>query len=92
MTGSHPLQPLAGVETMDRSRPKAPKRTAKLVRVRDGDPIKIVPMVAEVLATNMPVFVATGRSVLRAALDITKTLPQGAGGRRARQPPDRATD
>ena len=35
-----------------------------------------------------PVFVATGPSVLRAALDITKTLPQGGGGRRARQPPD----
>jgi hypothetical protein len=55
----------------------------------DGDWFYIAGIV---LATNMPVFVATGPSVLRAALDITKTLPQGAGGRRARQPPDRATD
>jgi putative ABC transport system substrate-binding protein len=46
-----------------------------LVRVTDGDPTKIAPMVGEVLATNISVFVATGPSVLRAALDITKSLP-----------------
>ncbi len=52
-----------------------PTQIEMLVRVTDGDPTKIVPMVAEVLAANISVFVATGPSVLRAALDITKTLP-----------------
>jgi putative ABC transport system substrate-binding protein len=46
-----------------------------LVRITDGDPAKVAPMVAEVLAANISVFVATGPSVLRAARDIARTLP-----------------
>ena len=46
-----------------------------LLRVTDGDPTKVAPMVAEVLATNISVFVSTGPSVLRAALAITQALP-----------------
>jgi putative tryptophan/tyrosine transport system substrate-binding protein len=46
-----------------------------VVRVTEGDPAKIAPMVAEVLATKVSAFVATGPSVLRTALAITKTLP-----------------
>ena len=46
-----------------------------VVRVTDGDPARIAPMVAEVLASGISAFVATGPSVLRAARAITTTLP-----------------
>jgi putative tryptophan/tyrosine transport system substrate-binding protein len=46
-----------------------------VVRVTDGDPAKIAPMVAEVLAAKIAVFISTGPSTLRAALAITRTLP-----------------
>jgi putative tryptophan/tyrosine transport system substrate-binding protein len=46
-----------------------------VVRVTDGDPAKIAPMVAEVLASKISAFVSTGPSVLRAARAITTTLP-----------------
>jgi len=46
-----------------------------VVRVTDGDPAKVAPMVSEVLANKVSVFVSTGPSVLHAALAITKTVP-----------------
>lgn len=46
-----------------------------VTRVADGDPAKIAPLVAEVLARKVSVFVATGPVVLHAARDITKTVP-----------------
>lgn len=52
-----------------------PTRIEMVVRVTDGDPAKIAPMVKDVLAANVSVFVSTGPSVMRAALGITKTLP-----------------
>jgi putative ABC transport system substrate-binding protein len=46
-----------------------------VVRVAGGDPAKIAPLVEEVLASKITVFISTGPSVLRAALAISKTLP-----------------
>jgi putative ABC transport system substrate-binding protein len=44
-------------------------------RVTDGDPAKIAPMVSEVLASTVALFVASGPAVLRAVHARTKTVP-----------------
>ncbi|HEX9466089.1 MAG TPA: hypothetical protein VGB82_26105, partial [Alphaproteobacteria bacterium] len=38
-----------------------------VVRITEGDPAKLAPMVAEVLAKNVSVFLANGPAALRAA-------------------------
>ncbi len=46
-----------------------------VVRITEGDPAKIAPMVAEVMAKNVAVFLANGPAALRAAQAVSKTQP-----------------
>ena len=46
-----------------------------VVRITEGDPAKIAPMVAEVMAKNVAVFLANGPAALRAAQALSKTQP-----------------
>ena len=46
-----------------------------VMRVTEGDPSRLVPAVAEVLAENVSVFVAVGPAVLRAVRAATETVP-----------------
>jgi putative ABC transport system substrate-binding protein len=46
-----------------------------VVRITEGDPAKIAPMVAEVMGKNVSVFLANGPAALRAAQAVSKTLP-----------------
>src|SRR5258708_7078320 len=46
-----------------------------VVRITEGDPAKIEPMVAEVMAKNVAVFLANGPAALRAAQAVSKTRP-----------------
>ncbi len=46
-----------------------------VVRITDGDPAKLAPMIAEVIGKNVSVFLANGPAALRAAQAVSKTLP-----------------
>ena len=46
-----------------------------VVRITEGDPAKLAPMVAEVMAKNVSVFLANGPAALRVAQTASKTLP-----------------
>src|SRR5258708_20267010 len=46
-----------------------------VVRITEGDPAKIAPMVAEVMGKNVAVFLANGPAALRAAQAVSKTQP-----------------
>ncbi len=46
-----------------------------VVRITEGDPEKIAPMVAEVMGKNVSVFLANGPTALRAAQAVSRTLP-----------------
>lgn len=46
-----------------------------VLRVADGDPSRISPLVTEVIASKVDVFCAIGPAVLRAARSATQTLP-----------------
>ena len=46
-----------------------------VLRVADGDPSRIVPLVAEVIASKVDVLFAIGPAVARAARSATPTLP-----------------
>src|SRR5258708_980038 len=50
-------------------------RVEMVVRMTEGDPSKIVPMVAEIIASNVSVFVAGGPATLHAARETTSTVP-----------------
>ena len=54
---------------------RAAPQVEMVVRVTEGDPGKMAPMVAEVLSKNVSVFVANGPAVLQTVQAITKTLP-----------------
>lgn len=58
-----------------RSSGRALPQVEMVVRVTDGDPGKIAPMVAEVLAKNVSVFIAVGPAVLQAVQASSRTLP-----------------
>ena len=58
-----------------RSSGRALPQVEMVARVTDGDPGKIAPMVAEVLAKNVAVFIAVGPAVLRAVQESSKSLP-----------------
>jgi putative tryptophan/tyrosine transport system substrate-binding protein len=46
-----------------------------VLRVADGDPSRIIPMVTEVIASKVDVLFAIGPAVVRAARSATQTLP-----------------
>ena len=46
-----------------------------VVRITEGDPAKIAPMVAEVMGKNVSVFLANGPTALRAAQAVSRTQP-----------------
>jgi putative ABC transport system substrate-binding protein len=46
-----------------------------VVRITEGDPAKIAPMIAEVMGKNVSVFLANGPAALRAAQALSKTRP-----------------
>jgi putative ABC transport system substrate-binding protein len=46
-----------------------------VVRITEGDPAKLAPMVAEVMAKKVSVFLANGPAALRVAQAASKTLP-----------------
>jgi putative tryptophan/tyrosine transport system substrate-binding protein len=46
-----------------------------VLRVADGDPSRIIPLVTEVIASKVDVFFAIGPAVVRAARSATQTLP-----------------
>ncbi len=54
---------------------RAAPQVEMVVRVTEGDPGKMAPMVAEVLSKNVSVFVANGPAVLQTVQAITRTLP-----------------
>ncbi len=55
--------------------PAAAKAQGNAEAPKEGDPAKLAPMVAEVLAKNVSVFLANGPAALRAAQAVSKTLP-----------------
>jgi ABC-type uncharacterized transport system substrate-binding protein len=46
-----------------------------VLRVADGDPSRIIPLVTEVIASNVNVFFAIGPAVVQAARSATQTVP-----------------
>jgi putative ABC transport system substrate-binding protein len=46
-----------------------------VLRVADGDPSRIMPLVTEIIASKVDVFFAIGPAVVRAARSATQTLP-----------------
>jgi putative tryptophan/tyrosine transport system substrate-binding protein len=46
-----------------------------MVRTAEGDPAQITPLVAEVMAATVNVFIANGPAVLHAARSATRTIP-----------------
>jgi putative ABC transport system substrate-binding protein len=50
-------------------------RIEMVVRATDGDPARIVPLVSEVIGSNVSVFIAAGPACLRAAQQATHTVP-----------------
>jgi len=53
----------------------APAQVELVLRVADGDPSRITPLVKEVVAANVDVFFSTGLAVLRAVQSVTPTIP-----------------
>jgi putative ABC transport system substrate-binding protein len=53
----------------------APAQVEIVARAAEGDPEKIAPLVAEVMAKNVRVIMASGPPVLRAARSATRTVP-----------------
>src|SRR6516165_1108565 len=53
----------------------APAQVEIVGRAAEGDPAQIAPLVAEVIAKNVSVIMATGPLVLNAARSATRTLP-----------------
>jgi putative ABC transport system substrate-binding protein len=64
-----------GIVSGIRAAPRAPARVEMVVRVTEGDPANIAPMVSEVIGKNVSVFLANGPAALRAAQEISKTQP-----------------
>jgi ABC-type uncharacterized transport system substrate-binding protein len=56
----------------------APAQVEMVVRTTDGDPAKIQPMVEEVFAKNVNLFVVNGPPVLAVARTLSKTIPMVA--------------
>src|SRR6476619_1139416 len=53
----------------------APAQVEIVARAAEGDPAQIAPLVAEVIAKNVNVFIANGPAVLHAAHLATRTIP-----------------
>jgi putative ABC transport system substrate-binding protein len=53
----------------------APAQVEIVARAAEGDPAKIVPLVAEVIARNVSVIMASGPLALNAARSATRTIP-----------------
>src|SRR5262245_66305189 len=53
----------------------APARVEIVARTAEGDPAQIAPLVAEVIAKNVNVFIVNGPVVLHAAHLATRTIP-----------------
>ena len=53
----------------------ASSRVEMVVRMTEGDPSKITPMVADIIGSKVSVFVAGGPATLRAAQETTSTVP-----------------
>src|SRR5215813_10034548 len=53
----------------------APAQIEFVVRTAEGDPAQITPLVAEVMAATVNVFIANGPAVLYAARSATRTIP-----------------
>jgi putative ABC transport system substrate-binding protein len=53
----------------------APAQIELVLRVTGGDPARIAPMVAEIIASNVDVLFAVGPAVLQTARAATQTLP-----------------
>src|SRR5215216_1294925 len=53
----------------------APAQVEIVARTAEGDPAQIAPLVAEVIAKNVNVFIVNGPSVLKAAHLATRTMP-----------------
>ena len=53
----------------------APAQVEIVARAAEGDPARIAPLVAEVIAKNVSVIMASGPLVLNAARSATRTIP-----------------
>src|SRR5258705_5948546 len=53
----------------------APAQIELMVRTAEGNPAQITPLVAEVMAATVNVFIANGPAVLHAARSATRTIP-----------------
>jgi putative tryptophan/tyrosine transport system substrate-binding protein len=53
----------------------APQQVELVVRITEGDPTRMAPMIDEVMAKNVTVFIANGPVVLQAARAITRERP-----------------
>jgi putative ABC transport system substrate-binding protein len=53
----------------------APAQIELVLRVTDGDPARITPLVAEIIASNVNVILALGAPALRAFRSATQTIP-----------------
>jgi len=53
----------------------APAQVEIVARTAEGDPAQIAPLVAEVIAKNVNVFIVNGPAVLHAAHLATRTIP-----------------
>jgi len=53
----------------------APAQIELVLRVTNGDPARIAPMLAEIIAANVDVLFAVGPAVLRTARAATQTIP-----------------
>src|SRR5262249_43062995 len=53
----------------------APAQVEIVARTAEGDPTQIAPLVAEVIAKNVNVFIVNGPAVLHAAHLATRTIP-----------------
>src|SRR5262249_31785698 len=56
-------------------RDAAPAQVEIVARTAEGDPAQVAPLVAEVIAKNVDVFIGNGPSVLDAAHFATRTVP-----------------
>jgi len=56
-------------------RDAAPAQVEIVARTAEGDPAQVAPLVAEVIAKNVDVFIVNGPSVLHAAHLATRTVP-----------------
>jgi putative ABC transport system substrate-binding protein len=53
----------------------APAQVELVVRIADGDPMRIAPLVEEILAKNVDLIIANGPPVLQVARSATRTIP-----------------